>query len=702
MMGGKERGDLLKILSRLFLALFLLVALFGQKTRAAAQEGGALTVSAPETGFFPTIKFRLDAYDAGGDFNNFLTAGDVQIIEDGQPLKPQSVEKSQNGLQVIIAINVSPVMAKRFDGATGYQLIQKALVDWARSQPAKKPPSTSGTVTIEDDISLATPTGLFIIREHEPELVAKGLSDYKPDLANPQPALGSLAEALDLATDPLDQPSTKRTILYITPSLPPSSNDALADLTSRAKSLGVRVNIWQLAETNKNSASSTATDPFLQMATDTGGRYQEINLAEPLPEIEPLFQPMRQVYQVLYNSGVRASGTHRLSIRVNQVSAPKGSVTSGGSGAYENVNAGGTIVSKENTFTLTVQPPNPIFLSPPSTVQRYWVTPEKNSASALSPEKVSLQVMVEFPDQHHRPLKATRLYVNNKLVAENTTEPFDRFDWPITEVTTTTRQMLRVEAVDSLDLTGASSDIPVEVLVDQPAKAAVAEHVTTNGMIAVGSVAAAGLVLALVLVFTNTQRRAKRKRQGVDKRQMKDPVTQPVDIRQDHSRPVKGQSARGKTAPQSIPAGKPASARASSAWSNPAWSRPGGFGALGAATAPARLITLDENEQPVTGGAILLTRQEITFGTDPQRATQVLDSPTVNELHARLYRSPEGTFYLADQGSISGTWINYAPVNTSGARLEHGDLIHIGKVMFRFELANPIPVEIKVVDLEQS
>ena len=298
----------MKTINRLFLALFLLVALLGQPTLASAQEGGALIVSAPETGFFPTIRFRVDAYDSRGNFINSLQAEDVQIIEDGQALKPQSVEEIQNGLQVIMVLNVSPVMARQFNGVSGYQLIQKALIDWARSQPANK------SAQAVDDVSLATPTGLFLIREHDPDLTVKALGEYKPDLTHPQPALGSLAEALDLATDPLEQPTMKRAILYITPGFPASSNETLADLTKRAQNIGVRVNIWQLVDTNNSTGNAAASSNSLeQMAAATGGRYQQVNLASPLPEIEPLFQPLRQDYQVLY--AFRNSQKRRPSIK---------------------------------------------------------------------------------------------------------------------------------------------------------------------------------------------------------------------------------------------------------------------------------------------------------------------------------------------------------------------------------------------------
>ncbi|RPJ45867.1 MAG: hypothetical protein EHM21_09080, partial [Chloroflexi bacterium] len=132
-MGGNERGDLLKIFNRLFLAFFLLVASLCQAGEVFAQAGGALIASAPETEFFPTIRFRLDAYDAQGIFIPALRPEDVQVIEDGQTLKPQRVELVRNGLQVIFVLNIGPVMARQLNGASGYQLIQKTLVDWSRS-----------------------------------------------------------------------------------------------------------------------------------------------------------------------------------------------------------------------------------------------------------------------------------------------------------------------------------------------------------------------------------------------------------------------------------------------------------------------------------------------------------------------------------------------------------------------------------------
>jgi predicted component of type VI protein secretion system len=61
----------------------------------------------------------------------------------------------------------------------------------------------------------------------------------------------------------------------------------------------------------------------------------------------------------------------------------------------------------------------------------------------------------------------------------------------------------------------------------------------------------------------------------------------------------------------------------------------------------------------------------------------------VEALHASLTREKEGTFRLTDEGSTAGTWVNYAQVPEGGTYLEQGDLIHFGRVGFRFMLRDP-------------
>lgn len=655
-MGRKERGDCLRILSRISILMMILIALLWISTPAAAQKNSMLHISAPKVDSFPAIHFGLDAYDAQGNFLDNLIPTDVQIVEDGQTLSAQSVEKVQAGLQTIIVLNTSPAMANPSGGMVPYKTLQKALVDWANQLAPQS----------VDDYSFSTPSGLSLTREHDPAQVAKAFSDYQPDLTKIQPSLSSLAQALDLATDPLGQSATRRAVLYITPTLPANTKTTLTDLTNRAKDMGVQVNVWLVSRGSTPTPAGTAADPLQQLAQATGGQYQVLLPNADLPPIDPLFQPLRSTYQVSYNSGIQKGGQHTLSVRLTQ--------------------AGLSVDSNQTTFNLDVQPPNPIFLSPPTTLERSWTSTAKNEISALSPDEVPLQILVDFPDHHQRDIKATRLYVNNTLVQENTTAPFNQFTWSVSNIEASGRMMLRVEAVDVLGLTGTSAEIPVDVTVAPPLTTGLSQNISRSGMIAIAAIAAAGGVLAMVLILTGTQRRLRRRQTPAEKKRLKDPLTQPVAIHQDHTRRLKGKSAANN-----------APSKPDASWPVPSWPLQATRNAL------ARLILLDDNEQPVTDGIILLTRQEITFGKDPQRATQVLDSPTVDDLHARLYRDEEGHFYLADQGSVAGTWINFAPVTSSGARLEHGDLIHIGKMVFRFELTDPNQVhqpDVKVTHLD--
>ena len=84
-----------------------------------------------------------------------------------------------------------------------------------------------------------------------------------------------------------------------------------------------------------------------------------------------------------------------------------------------------------------------------------------------------------------------------------------------------------------------------------------------------------------------------------------------------------------------------------------------------------------------------ITTDEITFGSDANQAAVTLEDPAVDSLHSRLWRDDKGDFYIADQESVAGTWVNYAPVTKAGCRVEHGDIIHIAKVGFRFTKNKP-------------
>ncbi|MGE5072122.1 MAG: FHA domain-containing protein, partial [Anaerolineae bacterium] len=115
--------------------------------------------------------------------------------------------------------------------------------------------------------------------------------------------------------------------------------------------------------------------------------------------------------------------------------------------------------------------------------------------------------------------------------------------------------------------------------------------------------------------------------------------------------------------------------------------------------APARLqrLTSDPLAAPgetfkvAPGTPIPLNDKEITFGTDPVQSLYVLDDPSLAPRHARITQAEDGQFLVADAGTIAGTWVNFEPVGPEGHPLHHGDVVHFGQLIYRFELKDPPP-----------
>jgi hypothetical protein len=293
-----------------------------------------------------------------------------------------------------------------------------------------------------------------------------------------------------------------------------------------------------------------------------------------------------------------------------------------------------------------------------------------STAAGLWPAKQALEVMVEFPDGHPRPLKAARLYVDGIPVAENTQEPFNNFNLALDAYTASRTIKLKVEVEDSLGLVGDSIESPLQiVIVKAPAVSAVQAIARNTPWLAVGAALLAGGVLVGVLVVSWWRRKSGPADQI--RRGRKDPLAQTV---------------RPRREPVRLP---------HLAWSErfpwPRSSSPAPLPAL------AHLIRLSEQGQPLEGSPIAITGREITFGRDPTLATVVIDLPSVDGLHARLRQNEDGSFTLSDQGSIAGTWVNYAPISTEGLLLEQGDLVHIGKTGFRFQYGASTPTRKVVV-----
>jgi len=622
----RQRGFLLT--ARRLCASLLVAALLVCAAPAAAQdEQGTLRVAALESGEFPAMTLYFEAYDAQGQFRNGLTREQVNILENGQTLPPDLLQQVEPGVQIILAYNLNPTFANRYAGTAHFDAIQSALLGWL----AANPPGAN------DDFSLASNTGLQTIRLRGSDEWAQALQEFQPDLARQQSSLVSLSQALDLATDPNPSALMKRFLLYITPLPLAGSLDALTNLSARASQLGVTVHVWLVAPANAPERTPELVAPLKSMAEQSGGQFFVFSGPEALPDLEQAVAPLRQVYQAQWTSRIAESGSHEAAVQAQ----------------FD----GQTLTSAPRSFSLLVQPPNPIFLAPPASLELGWTAPSREVEAQIEPASTTIQALIEFGDGHPRGLQATRLYADGQLVDENLEEPFDSFTWPLGGYQQSGTVVLQLEAVDQLGLSKRSIQLPVQLNVAPRPDLPLLQRLSRDQWLVTGALAVALIVLILAL---HRRRRAPGPSRGQQRRLERDPLTQPV--------PIRSEPARKTVARKSSPSGPPAVLRR---------------------LPDSEDLSAALHAAPIPGSQIPLERREISLGRDAKQAMLVIDHPSVDPLHARLYRAPDGSFHLADAGSVAGTWVNFAPVSARGTRLEHGDLVHIGRAAFRFELTHP-------------
>jgi hypothetical protein len=284
--------------------------------------------------------------------------------------------------------------------------------------------------------------------------------------------------------------------------------------------------------------------------------------------------------------------------------------------------------------------------------------------------------LVDFPDGRVRPIVRSTFYVDGAVAAENLSPPFDRFIWDLSSYVESNQHVIQVEVMDSLGLKGKTIETLVLVEVKRQATSPLAFLARHIPLIAGSVVVLSAAVLILVLILggkihpgSPIPRRFGRKNNSVV-----DPLTAPVRIESEiykkrkHNQPERLQWSQPQVAP----------------------------------LASAYLVRITVAAGEKTAVPIPITVNELTIGRNASLAVLVLEDPSIEALHARITRGEDGAFRIMDEGSVAGTWINYSPVSREGTALEHGDLIHIGRVGFRFNLREPQHVRKPVVTFEEA
>jgi len=574
-----------------------------------------------QPGSFPSMSATLDVFDESGNFVTGMTPDSVSLFEDGRQRPLDSLQELQQGAQFVIAFNPGPAFANRdANGVSRCDKILAALYEWA----------TARAVRLPDDVSLVTTDGLVALHMTEVQVVLDTLTAYQPQARSITPSLGTLSQALDIVAGPSVHSGAKRAILFVTSLLDADTLATLESLAARAIELDIHVYVWMVGPADYFSTSGATA--LNDLTIQTGGQAFAFSGTEDIPDLETYLVPLRHTYALGYTSHLNTPGNHTLEVKVNLGEQ--------------------TISSPPLVFELDVQPPNPILVSLPGQIVRQSPAAETANEQALTPTEHPIAIIVEFPDNHPRPLVRTTLYVDGKITAVNTATPFDQFTWDLSGYNSSSQHNLQVEAVDSLGLSKVSMGVPVVVTVIEPQRGLMVFLARNNLWVTGGAVLVAGIALTFILI-AGGRRRAAIVARRMGRKSRLDPVTQPI---------IASAEKAGRQLPW-LHRGKPA---------------------------PAHLIRLKGNGEPVTAPPIPLSGSEMTFGTNPTQATQVLDDPSVSPLHAIMRRERDGEFYLQDAHSTAGTWVNYEMLLDKPPRhLQHGDIIHFGQLSYRFMLRKP-------------
>lgn len=639
-----------KLVSRIFL-LGLILALIPLGVIA---QGAAWAILHPlNTNAFPEISTYLQAYDSGGNFVHGLTPENVTIVEDGKELPISEIRQLTPGAQFVVAVNMGPAYAiQNAKGLTRYEDIRQALSEWINTYPVDQK---------NDDLSMITNDNFSGLHFNRPVAWLSKLHQYEPNYDTTVPSLDLLGSAISIVADP-SQPGTGRGILLITPIPGEDSLAALPSLAALAKQSEIRVYIWMIA--SRAYFDSNGAQRLAEFAQQTGGRLFAYSGEEPLPSINPYIDPLRYAYNLRYQSQISEGATHQVSAHI----------------ANNFINT----TSEEVSFELSVQPPNPIFISPPLEIQRTEQNATERSpdeAPQFAPLSQTLEILIEFPDGHLRNLQRTSLYVDGEVVAENTAPPFDRFTWDLTSYTENIEPMIWVEAIDELGLRGNSIEHQVSIF-NNLVPFSLFTLIRQNMPLATGISAAFVLSMAAFLLILRGNLRPK-SMGGLILRRRAVPPPEPKPA-QEETTPTADLPAEDDTRPRP-------SRRRVPQWVNRInWPKRGD-------TAPApNYLELDEENR------IPLLQRELTFGSDPQQASIVFDDNSVDALHARLVRAADQRFYLSDEGSMAGTWLNFQPLTTEGAPLQHGDTILVGRVQFQFKVSNVQQIPKPKVTLQET
>jgi hypothetical protein len=304
------------------------------------------------------------------------------------------------------------------------------------------------------------------------------------------------------------------------------------------------------------------------------------------------------------------------------------------------------------SFELQLSSPEVVLSIDKQDIRRMGTTPD-TPLDALQPAVQPLTIAVNWPDGLSRPVRVVTLTVNGqptRFTSEQWTEDDQGrilLNWDISEVEEGTFELV-AQITDELGYSDSSEPLTVNIASERPEVPTPVPTVETQEEVAPSLAVdwrewapfAALLVLFLLLIFIWSWRR---RRKYARKKMAADEAEETGELED----------------------------------------------------AAAGDIIFVASLEPIANGdhgPFTIEGTNIAIGRDAQNVQIFLTDDSVNRLHARIRKQGQ-EYWLFDEGSFEGTYLNYERLGLAPQKLSDGDAVQFGKVSFRFRLRQIIQLE---------
>ena len=623
-------------IQNLLLSLLFILVLFSLPGRpdAWAQSESRLDVTTADTSDFPTIRIKLIATD--GESRRLPNLDGLVLSEDGEPVPDYAVDDTPVGTELIFVIDANKSINDRDEagGLTRFEKVRDSIIRYASQFMDESQLDQVSIIVPSDDGGV-----LLLDRAVFPNAVINEINFYQPEPTDPTPINEMLTLALNHASESHGEGRFQTIMLFSDGAQLDQQLDYMA-LIDKAQAINIPIFSAILGA----RADDNEIENVRGLVQPTRGSY--VHMPEPA-EADPIYslvQTHRPQFQVQYRSQLGSSGPHQVKLEL----------------------AGATA---ETEVELELAPPDAELVVDNSRPIRRVVASPDDPLTSAEPAIQPLVIHVTWPDGHPRGLGDVILMVDG-TPQPPVTEPILSadglviLDWDISNLDEGTYELF-VKVTDELGLQGQSGVLPMAIVVEgraepvpegsetiptpEPEEASPEQEsglLQNLGLVGVGFglLALFGAFVLLVLAVVLVRRR---------------------------------KPSEAPAAPSAEP--PPAVDHQATQVIMPAF-----------AVQRANAFFEPLENAPDHRGNIEISSDKMAVGRDPNLAQIVFADKSVSRLHARIMEQ-NGVYQLYDEGSASGTYINFQQVSLKPQTLSDNDDVHFGRVHLRFHV--PLAVD---------